>query len=53
MKFATHRNLKTLVGHCLDDMSNMDSATIFLGLELQRDLTEDFCSAFIKRNPDL
>ncbi len=40
MKFAAHRNSKTLVGHYLDDMSNVDGAAVFLGLEPRRDLTE-------------
>jgi hypothetical protein len=53
MKFAAHRNSKTLVGHYLDDMSNVDGAAAFLGLEPRRDLTEDFRSASMKRNPDL
>jgi len=53
MKFAGHRNPKTLVGHYLDDMSNVDGAAVFLGLEPRRDLTEDFRSASMRRNPDL
>ena len=53
MKFAAHRNSKTLVGHYLDDMSNVDGAAVFLGLEQRRDLTEDFRSASMRRNPDL
>jgi hypothetical protein len=53
MKFAAHRNPKTLVGHYLDDMSNVDGAAAFLGLEPRRDLTEDFRSASMRRNPDL
>ncbi|KAG9244994.1 hypothetical protein BJ878DRAFT_420194 [Calycina marina] len=53
MKFAAHRNSKTLVGHYLDDMSNVDGAAVFLGLEPRRDLTEDFRSASMKRSPDL
>jgi hypothetical protein len=53
MKFAAHRNSKTLVGHYLDDMSNVDGAAAFLGLEPRRDLTEDFRSASMRRNPDL
>lgn len=53
MKFAAHRNSKTLVGHYLDDMSNVDGVAAFLGLEPRRDLTEDFRSASIRRNPDL
>jgi hypothetical protein len=53
MKFAAHRNLKTLVGHYLDDMSNVDGVAVFLSLEPRRDLTKDFRSASMKRNPDL
>jgi hypothetical protein len=53
IKFAVHRNSKTLVGYYLNNMSNVDGAAVFLGLEPQRDLTEDFCFVFIKRNPDL
>jgi hypothetical protein len=53
IKFAMHRNLKTLVGYYLDDISNVDSAVVFLSLEPQRDLTEDFRSTSIKRNLDL
>ncbi len=48
-----YRNSKTLVGYYLDDMSNVDSAAVFLGLEPWWDLTEDFHSASIRRNPDL
>ena len=53
MKFAAHRNSKTLVGHYLDDMSNVDGAATFLGLEPRRDLIEDFRSASMRRNPNL
>jgi hypothetical protein len=53
MKFAAHRNSKTLIGHYLDDMSNVDGAATFLGLEPRQDLTEDFRSASMRRNPDL
>jgi molecular chaperone GrpE (heat shock protein) len=53
MKFAAHRNSGTLVGHYLDDMSNVDGAAAFLNLEPRRDLTEDFRSASMKRNPNL
>ena len=53
MKFAAHRNLKTLVGHYLDNISNIDGVVAFLGLEPRQDLTEDFRSTSIKRNPDL
>jgi len=53
MKFAGHRNSKTLVGHYLGDMSNVDGAAAFLNLEPRRDLTEDFRSASMKRDPNL
>ncbi len=53
MEFAAHRNSKTLVGHYLDDMSNVDGAAAFLGVEPRRDLTEDFRSASMRRNLDL
>ncbi|KAH6725001.1 hypothetical protein BKA61DRAFT_688306 [Leptodontidium sp. MPI-SDFR-AT-0119] len=53
MKFAAHRNSKTLVGYYLDNISNVDGTAVFLGLEPRRDLIEDFRSASMKRNPDL
>ncbi|KAH8655514.1 hypothetical protein BX600DRAFT_525660 [Xylariales sp. PMI_506] len=53
MKFAGHRNSKTLVGHYLDDMSNVDGAAAFLNLNARRNVTEDFRSASMKRNPGL
>ncbi len=53
MKFATYRNSKTLISYYLDNMSNMDSIVVFLGLEPRQDLIEDFHFASIKRNPDL
>jgi hypothetical protein len=53
MKFCGHRNLKTIVGYYLDDISNIDSAASYLGLEQRRDLIQDFRSASMKRNPDL
>ena len=53
MKFCGHRNPKTIVGYYLDDMSNVDGAAAYLGLEPRRDLTQDFRSASMRRNPDL
>jgi hypothetical protein len=53
IKFARHRNLKTLIGHYLDDISNIDGVAAFLNLKPRRDLIEDFRSAFIKRNLNL
>jgi hypothetical protein len=38
MKLTAHRNSKTLVGHYLDDMNNIDGVVVFLGLEPRRDL---------------
>ena len=53
MKFAGYRNSKTLIGHYLNDMSNVDGAAAYLGLEPRRDITEDFRSATMGRNPEL
>ncbi|KAI3324577.1 hypothetical protein HD806DRAFT_534041 [Xylariaceae sp. AK1471] len=53
MKFAAHRNSKTLISHYLDDMSIVDGAAVFLGLEPRRDLTKDFRYMSMRRNPDL
>lgn len=53
MKFCGHRNPKTISGHYLDDMSNVDSAAVYLGLEQRQDITQDFRSASIKRNLDI
>ena len=53
MKFCGHRNPKSIVGHYLDDMSNVDGAAVYLGLEQRQDITQDFRSASMKRNPDL
>ncbi|KAK8071921.1 hypothetical protein PG996_005269 [Apiospora saccharicola] len=53
MKFAAHRNPRTLVGHYLADMTNVDGTASFLGLKPRRDLTEDFRSASMRREPNL
>jgi hypothetical protein len=53
MKFARHRNLKTLISHYLDDISNIDGIVAFLNLKPRRDLIEDFRFTFIKRDPNL
>ncbi|OBT38904.1 hypothetical protein VE00_10781 [Pseudogymnoascus sp. WSF 3629] len=53
MKFAAHRNPKTLVGHYLDDMSNVDGAAAFLKLKARGDLTEDFRSASMGKTSDI
>jgi len=53
MKFAGHRNSKTLISYYLDDMSNIDGAVAFLNLKPRRDLIEDFRSTSMKRDPNL
>ena len=53
MKYAGHRNAKTLVGHYLDDASNVDGAAAFLKTNPRRDLTEYFRSESMKKNPNL
>ncbi len=53
IKFAAHRNSKTLIRHYLDNISNINGIVVFLSLEPRRDLIEDFRSAFIRRNLDL
>jgi hypothetical protein len=53
IKFAGHKNSKTLVGYYLDDISNVDSVAAFLNLELRRDLIKDFRSTSIKRDLNL
>lgn len=53
MKFTAQRNIKTLTGYYLYDLTTVDGAVCYLGLEPRKDLTEDFCSATMMRNPDL
>lgn len=53
MKFTRYRNLKTLVDYYLDDISTIDGVATFLRLEKRRDLTKDFRSTSIGRNPNL
>jgi hypothetical protein len=45
MKFCGHRNPKTISGHYLDDMSIVDGAAVYLGLEQRQDITQDLGSA--------
>ncbi|PVH68635.1 hypothetical protein DL98DRAFT_440802, partial [Cadophora sp. DSE1049] len=52
IKFAAHKNLKTFISYYLNNISNINSITVFLGLKLQRDLIKNFRFTFIKRNPD-
>ncbi|PVH89162.1 hypothetical protein DL98DRAFT_523965 [Cadophora sp. DSE1049] len=52
-RLFAYSNSKTLVGYYLDNMSNINSAVVFLGLEPWRDLIEDFRSASLRRTPNL
>ncbi len=52
-QFAAQRNLKTLVGHYLHTLTTIDGAACYLGIEPRNDLTQDFRTATMKRNPDL
>ncbi|PSN59180.1 hypothetical protein BS50DRAFT_509007, partial [Corynespora cassiicola Philippines] len=52
-KFAPHVTERTLERHYLHDMSNVDSSVRFLGLRIRTDLTVNFRSASMGRNPDL
>jgi hypothetical protein len=53
MKFAGHRNSKTVVGYYLANISNVDGVAAFLDLNPRQDVTKDFRSASMKRNLDL
>ncbi|KFZ23167.1 hypothetical protein V502_02354 [Pseudogymnoascus sp. VKM F-4520 (FW-2644)] len=53
MKFAGHRNPKTLVGHYLSDENKVDSAAAFLKLDAWGDLTEDFRSESMGKTSDI
>ncbi|RYP14043.1 hypothetical protein DL767_010440 [Monosporascus sp. MG133] len=52
-QFAAQRNLKTLVGHYLHSLTTIDGAACFLEMQPRNDLTQDFRTATMKRNPDL
>lgn len=53
MKFAGHRNSKTLVGHYLSDENKLDGAATFLNLDIRGDLTEDFRSVSMGKDLDI
>jgi hypothetical protein len=53
MKFAAHRDSGTLGRSYLDNLTTVDGAASFLGLEARRDITKDFRSASMRRNPNL
>lgn len=52
MKFAGHRNPKTLVGHYLDNMS-VDGGASYLKLNPRKDIAEDFRSASMKKGSSI
>ncbi|KAI0443369.1 hypothetical protein F4803DRAFT_515037 [Xylaria telfairii] len=52
-KFAAHRNVNTLVGRYLPSLTTVDGAACYLGLQPRKDLTDEFRTATLKRNPDL
>lgn len=52
-KFAAQRNVNTLVNHYLHALTTVDGAACYLGLQPRNDLTEEFRTATMKRNPDL
>ncbi|PSN60122.1 hypothetical protein BS50DRAFT_507169, partial [Corynespora cassiicola Philippines] len=52
-KFASQVTDSTLGRHYLHDMSNVDGAATFLGLRKKTDLTANFRSVSMGRNPDL
>ncbi|KAB5515368.1 hypothetical protein GE09DRAFT_1046046 [Coniochaeta sp. 2T2.1] len=53
LKFAAQRNPKVLGNHYLSDLTTVDGTSCFLGMKLRTDLTEDFRTAKMKRNPDI
>ncbi len=53
MKFAAQRNPRVIGGHYLHDLTTIDGASSFLGMDPRRDLTEDFRTATLRRNPDV
>jgi len=53
LKFASQHNTHVLVNHYLGNVSSIDGAANFLGMELRTDLAEDFLSATMRRNPGL
>ncbi|KAK3984490.1 hypothetical protein QBC44DRAFT_336862 [Cladorrhinum sp. PSN332] len=53
LRFASQHNTHVLVNHYLGNVSSIDGAASYLGMELRTDLAEDFLSATMKRNPGL
>ena len=53
LRFASQNNTNVLVNHYLGNISTIDGAGSFLGMELRTDLAEDFRSASAGRNPNL
>ncbi|KAL7940599.1 hypothetical protein V8C42DRAFT_362174 [Trichoderma barbatum] len=53
LKFASQKRPEVLVHHYLSNISTIDGAANFLGMERRTDLAEPFRSATMKFNPDL
>ncbi|KAK7413651.1 hypothetical protein QQX98_007476 [Neonectria punicea] len=53
LRFASQNNTNVLVNKYLGNISTIDGAGSYLGMELRSDLAEDFRSASVGRNPDL
>ncbi|KAK5988066.1 hypothetical protein PT974_12203 [Cladobotryum mycophilum] len=53
LKFASQNNTNVLVNHYLGNISTIDGAANFLGMQHRTDLAEDFRSATMKWNPNL
>ncbi|KAK0704279.1 hypothetical protein B0T21DRAFT_299173, partial [Apiosordaria backusii] len=53
LKFATQKNPKVLGNYYLNDLTTVDGTSYFLGMKPRTDLTKDFCTVKIKRNPDI
>ncbi|EHA55114.1 hypothetical protein MGG_15788 [Pyricularia oryzae 70-15] len=51
--FADHRNSSVLQRHYLGAMNTVDGVASYLGMDIRRDLTEDFRSATMKWDSDL
>jgi hypothetical protein len=53
LKFAAQKSSRVLGNHYLHDLTTVDGASCYLGMEPRRDLTEDFRTATMRRNPDI
>ncbi|KAB5581217.1 hypothetical protein GE09DRAFT_1021124 [Coniochaeta sp. 2T2.1] len=53
LKFAAQKNPSVLGNHYLHDLTTVDGASCYLGMKPRTDLTEDFRTATMRRNPDV